>query len=387
MKNILKNSTLTLFAVALCLVVAEAALWIDGRYQDLVSQLLAPSPTIWERPANQIQIGQHPDLKVPIKIRFDSDGVRNHSEPSTREKRNIIGFFGDSFTENYRIEDKFSFTSILDIAARPGARVVNYGVVGYGLDQSYLRYKKYERHDIQHVVYVFCFNDLKDLYATGLTEITQDGNISFNVPKINSFYRFIGRFRLTYLSISAYYKARALFNLLQSGKREVISVQSFDWVGIEQVVSGYRRRLHDEYADAITSDFMSSTPTEDTSRLAQKFLTLIEKWKHEVEAARRSFTVLVLPWKIEDEVATKLLRNFNGNIVHSIDYFENCGNCTFENDGHWNEYGNEKAAEFILSNEKFPFHRIFRNTNIDLATVKIEIGKLYSTAELKSLRP
>ncbi len=378
MKNVLKNSALTLSAVALSIVVAEFALRIDGRYHDLASQVLVSSPAIWDRPANWIEFGRHPDLNVPIKIRFDSDGVRNHSEPSTRAKRNIIGFFGDSFTENRRIEDRFTFSSILDVAARPRARVVNYGVDGYGLDQSYLRYKKYEKHDIRHVVYVFCWNDLRDLYETGLTKITPNGDIAFNIPRINPFYRFLGRFHLTYLFISAYYKARALYNLMRSGKWEWLSVSSFDWFYVDQVISGHRTRFHDQYADALTSDFLSSTPTKTTSRLAQKFLILLEKWKHEVEVANRSFTVLVLPWKIDDEVATKLLRNFGGNVVHSMDYFENCGNCTFQNDDHWNEYGNVKAAEFILSDERFPFHEIFKSTNANIAKLKIEIDQFYS---------
>src|SRR5262245_34528727 len=120
MKNILKNSALTFFAIAVSLVVAEIALRMEGRYQDLASQVLVPSPAIWDRPVNRIESRPHPDLNVPIEIRFDRDGVRNHSEPSTREKRHIIGFFGDSFVENRRVEDRFSFTSILDVAARPG---------------------------------------------------------------------------------------------------------------------------------------------------------------------------------------------------------------------------------------------------------------------------
>jgi hypothetical protein len=226
-ENILKNTALTLFAVTLSLLLAEFALRIEGRYQDLVSQVLVPSPAIWEPPVNQVEFRPHPDLDTPIEIRFDRDGVRNHSEPSTREKRNIIGFFGDSFVENRRIEDRFSFTSILDVAAHPGARVVNYGVDGYGLDQSYLRYKKYENHDIHDVVYVFCENDLRNLYETSLTEMTPDEeDIAFHVPRINPFYQLIGRFRITYLVISGYYKAHELVDFIKVGKWKWKSLRS-----------------------------------------------------------------------------------------------------------------------------------------------------------------
>jgi hypothetical protein len=36
---------------------------------------------------------------------------------------------------------------------------------------------------------------------------------------------------------------------------------------------------------------------------------------------------------------------FDGNVVHSIDFFKNSKNCTFQHDHLWNEYGNERVAE------------------------------------------
>ena len=377
MKNILQNSTLVLVAVLLSLLVAEVALRVDGRYQDLASQLLVPSPAYWERPVNQIEFGRHPDLNAPIEIRFDSEGVRNHSEVSTREQRNIIGFFGDSYVENRRVEDRFSFTSILDLAARPGARVVNYGVDGYGLDQEYLRYKKYENHDIHDIVYVFCQNDLSNLYETGLTEMTNDGDIAFLVPSINPFYRLMGRFHVTYLAITAYYKARMLVDLISTGNWTWKSVSLIDWLN-------YRERFHDQYDESITEDILSLSPSARTTRLSQKFLLLLEKWKREVEASQRTFTVLVLPWKLDEAVATKLFRNFDGNIVHSIDFFKDCGNCRFQNDSHWNEYGNEKIAEFIMSHGSFPFQDKLKMMN--MASLKAGIDEYYNEVPRRSRR-
>ena len=359
----------------LSLVVAEIALRVDGRYQDLASQLLVPSPAYWERPVNEIDFGKHPDLNVPIEIRFDRDGVRNHSEVSTREERNIIGFFGDSYVENRRIEDRFSFTSILDLAARPGARVVNYGVDGYGLDQEYLRYKKYENHDIHDVVYVFCENDLSNLYETGLTEMTKNGDITFRFPSINPFYRLMGRFHVTYLVITAYYKVRMLVDFLSTGNWTWKSVSFIDWLN-------YRERFHDQYDESITSDFLSLNASTRTTRLSEKFLVLLEKWKREVEASQRTFTVLVLPWNLDDTVATKLFRDFDGNVIHSIDFFKDCENCIFQNDRHWNEYGNERIAEFIMSGGSFPFHNKFKMTN--MTNLKDGIDQYYNELPRRS---
>jgi hypothetical protein len=368
MNNILKNSALMLVAIILSLGVAEGALRMEGRYRDLASQMLIPSPAIYDRPANQIEFDVHPDLNVVTEIRFDRDGVRNHSEPSTRDKRNIIGFFGDSFVENRRIEDSFSFTSLLDAAARPGARVVNYGVDGYGLDQEYLRYKKYEKHDIRDVVYVFCENDLRNLYETGLTEITPS-DIVFGEPRINYFSRFIGRLRLTYLVISAYYQLDAFIDLIRSRKWQEKSVESL-WMKED-----FMTRYHDQYADTITTDFLSHEPSASTLRLSNKFLVLLDKWKREVEAFDRTFTVLVLPWKLEDEVATKLLHNFKGSVIHSIDFFKDCENCRFKNDGHWNEYGNERVTQFILTDKRFPFHDKFKT--MSKVSIKNELDEYY----------
>jgi len=364
LKNILQNLAFALVAIILTLAVAEVALRMEGRYHDLASQDLVSSPAIWDRPANRVEFGRHPDLKVPVEIRFDQDGVRNHSELSTREKRNIVGFFGDSFVENRGIEDRFSFTSILDAVAQPDARVVNYGVEGYGLDQEYLRYKKYENHDIHNVVYVFCENDLRGLQETGITEITQDGDITFRAPRINHFYRLIGRFHVTYLVITAYYKVRMLVHFISTGNWEWKSLRAFnDWFDLDP-------------AYWITSDFLSPSPSSSTLGLSQKFLVLLEKWKHEVEASQRTFTVLVLPWKLDDAVATKLFRNFDGNVIHSIGIFKNCENCKFQNDPHWNEYGNERVADFVRSDESLPFHNKFNLTKH--ASVKIGIDEYYN---------
>jgi hypothetical protein len=370
MKSILQTLALVFFSIALSLVVAEVVLWIDGRYHDLASHRLIISKAIWEPPANRIEVRKHPDLSRFIEIHFDNEGVRNHSESSTRDKRNIIGFFGDSFTENRRVDDRFSLTSILDVAARPRARVVNYGVGGYGLDQSYLRYKKYEKHDIHDVVYIFCENDLPNLDETDLTEMTQNGDIAFRDPRFNPFYQLIGRFHVTYLVISAYYKVRMLVDLIRTGKYEWTSVT---W-RVNSDAQAHRRV--NQFADAIAMDFLSPNPSTSTLELAEKFLVLLEKWRREVEASQRTFTVLVLPWKIDDEVATKLLRNFEGSVVHSTGLFDNCENyCKFQTDGHWNEYGNAKMAKFILSNGAFPFRE--RLKMIDAARLKIEVDEYY----------
>jgi hypothetical protein len=42
---------------------------------------------------------------------------------------------------------------------------------------------------------------------------------------------------------------------------------------------------------------------------------------------------------------------------------------------HWNEYGNERVAEFILSEKRFPFHYKFRM--MSMASIKNEMDEYY----------
>src|SRR5262249_23455461 len=154
---------------------------------------------------------------------------------------------------------------------------------------------------------------------------------------------------------------RTLVDHAKTEEWKSISLESIDWSGEIQVFrkrlrKDYRARFHDGYADETTADFLSLYPSVSTLRLSQKFLLLLEEWKREVEASNRTFTVLVLPRQIDDAMATKLfIGKFGGNVVQSRVHFENCEKCFFQNDAHWNEYGNEKMAEFISSNRQFPF--------------------------------
>ena len=206
-----KNLGLVIGAVVLSLAAVEAGLWAAGSYDELASQRLRPSPAIWERPRNAIEAHRHPDLKRPIEVVYDDDGVRNHGPVATSGKSRIIGFFGDSFTENRRVEDRFSFTSILAGVARGPFTVANFGVDAYGLDQNYLRYKKFEHLDIDTVVYVLCENDLRNLYETGLTTLDADGRVGFRRPEANRTLRLLGRLRVSYLALDAYYQAHAMW--------------------------------------------------------------------------------------------------------------------------------------------------------------------------------
>ena len=106
---------------------------------------LIASVAIWDRPPGDRQSWQHPDLGYPVESLYNDISIRNHAgnDKADIEKfaGDVVGFFGDSFTENCRVDDDFAFTSVLQKSLDPDKTLVlNFGIDGYGLDQSYLKY-------------------------------------------------------------------------------------------------------------------------------------------------------------------------------------------------------------------------------------------------------
>ena len=353
-RTMLKHLALVLISLGVTLALVEVALAINGRYNSLAAPNLAESDAIWEPRANSRSEMRHHDLDVMIEARFDAQGVRNHSALSTERKRNIVGVFGDSFTENTSMDDQFVFTSLLDSITGSRVRVVNYGVAGYGLDQAYLRYRKYAKHDMRHVVYLFCDNDLRNLYETGLAEITPEHEVVFRAPRVHPVRRFLGRLRVTYLALRGYYQ---IVGILSKG--ETPHLKSLEQGGDSAWVARRKTqaaRYHDAFADAVARDFLSERPRAETLQLSRTFLLVLEQWQREVTSRSRTFTVLVLPGRLVTEVAGKLLREFDGRVIYLGQDYGEYDAFKFRNDGHWNEYGNLRAAEIIANHPDVPFH-------------------------------
>ena len=144
MKLLYYNLLVFIISMLLATVAAETYLRADGRYADLVNENLVPSRAIWDRPANTIQQRKHSDLGYEVEIKFNEFQIRNHHGLTLNDveeyQGKLIAAFGDSFTENRRIEDRFTFTTLLNNILKPDFMVLNMGVDSYGLDQSYIKY-------------------------------------------------------------------------------------------------------------------------------------------------------------------------------------------------------------------------------------------------------
>jgi hypothetical protein len=363
---------LILLSIVLALGAAEGALALLGRYDDAVARTLVPADTIWERPPDTVQFQKHPDLDYNVRVVFDHQGVRNEGPVQTAEKKHILGFFGDSFTENRRVDDELSFTSILGSIAERGRSVVNFGVNGYGVDQAYLHYLKYADLDIDHVFFVFYSNDLRNLYETDLA-VLEDGKLSFRKPQPNRLVTFLGKLRLTYLAVDSYNRISALFHPASADfspealQRELSSNTDLG--------EARDKRYHDEYADSVVRDFLSDTPTQPTRDLAAKFVAVLDAWKAETASRGRAFTIVVLPGQLETALARKMELEKRFDTVYLRSAVGDEG-VYFKNDDHWNELGNLKAALALAQEPRLQAY--FRPADLPAVQARYE-------AEIKSL--
>ena len=180
-----KNILLVLLFTFVSILLVELALIIYGPYKDLVKNSLKPSMSIYERPNNFIQKQPHPDLDIIVENYFDPEGVKNYNQILTSKKKNIIAFFGDSYTENISIVKEFEFSNILNSKIK-NFHVVNYGVGGYNLEQSFIRYLKYKDHDIKYVIF---FMMPGDHFERNLIEFIENDKIKIAEPDFNLFFK------------------------------------------------------------------------------------------------------------------------------------------------------------------------------------------------------
>ena len=109
-----KNLLLLISSFAFILILIEVVLIISGTYSQLTKTKLKPAISIFERPQNVSLEFKHPDLNTKHLFYYDQNGIKNSSKTPTINKKNIIGFFGDSFTENVGVQEKFDLVNILD---------------------------------------------------------------------------------------------------------------------------------------------------------------------------------------------------------------------------------------------------------------------------------
>jgi hypothetical protein len=354
--NWIKNSVLVFLSVVFTLGIAEIFMYIDGRYDSQVSLKISEikSNKIWSRASNSKETRKHPDLDYDIDIIFDQIGARK-SDFVMENKKSIVGVFGDSFTENRRIDNEFSFTEILNSVSK-STHFANFGVDGYGLEQSFQHWiDKRPLIKMDMVFYLFCPNDFDDTFRVLLfnREEMANGNV-VNIANtdIPLFIKFVSNFHLTYLFIESYYKLKSI-KVSKSVLADHLA-RRFSGAGKD-----YRNRTNDPYISSLTNDFLKDPLNPKTAAEAQHFISTLYEWKDQVEISGGEFIVLVLHREIDQALSEKLIpkdiKTINLAEYNNLE-FTNKMNWNFNSDGHWNEYGNLTAAmslNYLLENLRY----------------------------------
>jgi hypothetical protein len=317
------------------------------------SDYVRDAQRIYVRQPWSAEIREHVDSGEPYPLLRNNLGMHQHrSIPIEKVKGEVrVGFFGDSFTENVRLYAPHSFTEVLDhlLQRHSGVHtVLNFGVDGYGTDQSYLAFRDAPAaQDLDHIYYVFCANDIRNLYETQIFRLSDEGELIQRPAPMSSWWRsLISKLHVTYFFLDFKNRISVRFG------GEAQSVADHVYRFRRAVASGQRleqsERSHDAEADGIEDDLLSAVASDRSQHYIKLMQRLLGRWRAEATARGASFHVVLLPSEQESTQAKlfegysliNLSREFQRYSIAERDW-------TFENDGHWNEFGNQLAARAL----------------------------------------
>ena len=336
--NAIVNLCLLLASCAVGLSLCELSLRLFyPKYRALVdSPFRWDGLRIWARTPNARNWWPHPDTRSPHALHHNNFALRQHRNFSAADLGSAInvGVFGDSFVENVRMDAPYSFTEPLDYLLNQGPEkfnVLNFGVDGYGTDQSFLHYEHF-RHaeDLDYVFYVLTLNDLGDIREARIFDLDDAGRLALNKAAQPSWWsRFVSRLHVSYLMEEAKWR-------LSSHTANVHSDQE-----IFEHLHSYKDRYR---------DFSS-----ETRKALPVFRQLILRWRRSVERNGGGFLVVTLPGEPVDPSVVTLLREEDVKVISLHDCFRDHDDghhwrkwrgspYKFKRDPHWNESGNRLAA-------------------------------------------
>ncbi len=309
------------------------------------SALERDAARVWRSPRDRRVQYTHPDTDRPHWVYFNSQGMRQRRDPDPAELDGAlnIGVFGDSYVSNVRLPEPVGFPEVLHHLLRreePRANVLNFGVNGYGPGQSYLTYRATPlAKELDYVLYVFCSNDLRNIYETGLFSLDSRGELAAAHPAADSqwYVRLLARLHLTYLVIDAR-------NRLTSSEVDTTSL-------LEDLQHrAWKERLRSPKALSI-SKTLEPSGDPDSERSVAVFWKLLERWRSEVELSGARFVVVTLPRRKEALAGRALAERFE--VINLLDLAREASpdyrwiDIRFANDVHWNERGNLLATRLL----------------------------------------
>ena len=348
-----KNLFLLLVSCVIGLLLCEVSLRLFyPRYRDLAeAQFERDALRVWVHKPNSRNSYLHPDTRLSHSWFHNNLGLRQHRDFGEADLgvATNVGFFGDSFTENARMAAQYSFTEPLDYLLnlqRDRSNVLNFGTDGYGPDQSFLHYEySVAREDLDHVLYIYCHNDLWDIYVRGLFHLDDAGRLA-QVEAFRSAWwvPLVSRFHVTYLVLDAIGRVSFMVDRAES------AIETN-----EHLIRGYSDRMADLTHPALHG-FPGRELAPDALQInLEIFRQLIRRWKNLVEDDGGTFSIVLLPAPPPQSFLVDLIRAEDIDVIDLYACFNNVdpthaqtpwpeSSYSFENDGHWNEAGNSLAA-------------------------------------------
>ena len=354
-RRVLTQSVLAGLSLLTAIVVCEATLRLSfPKYASIAEgrHYHADASRIWSPMPNSSHLFFNPDTIARVSVIYNEFGMRQHRlfDADKLGHATNVAFFGDSFTENRRIRSAYSFTESLDffLNLREGAafNVLNFGVEGYGPGQQFITYRQFEHRDeLDHVVYVFCDNDVKDFHRHGLFSLNESEELVANTDYRTSSWRYmLSRLHLTYLVLDV--AQRMELRSRDDARRPVADRAEPPpptlLLGLGDIERRAVRRRQE--GSAFSGD------AADDSIAA--FQALLRRWKQDVEARGGKFHVALLPYISKERVQEALPNEIDIVDLHGCfsDAIPNYSYraVRFDNDYHWNEMGNMVAAHCLL---------------------------------------
>jgi len=337
-KEFFLNGFLVFCAVLLSLIIAEIGLRIFlPKYQEAAEARLEREDFPKRVPNSQLH-SQHPDTGKKHLLFLNNLGLRQSwdIDPVSGTRRFRVGVFGDSFVENAGMSVEYDFVNVLDYLLNSNEdkfEVINFGMNGYGTDDAYLSFlKRPVARSLQFVFYVYCNNDLMNIYENklisvdgsgGLVFSKRGGSVSFGKAGLSKLY-------LTYLFLEV--KGRFMA-----------------WLG-PQPDRHFHREGRPAGAVRFQKDYLTENTFPEIHDTIKIYQAILRMWSKQAAAQNAPFSVVLLPFPHEDKDELliperidrlNLFKLFNG--PHPFPRHQ----LKFQYNDHWNEYANMLAAYFL----------------------------------------
>ena len=188
---------------------------------------------------------------------------------------------------------------------------LNFGVVGYGTEQSLLRYENFGyAENLDYVFYIFTRNDLENIYNTDLFYLDESGKLARKEALGSPWWmQFVSRLHISYLLLDI--SAR----LPMAGQGILPNVRTHTDRG------KYGDIQYKPIADQIGRDLgRGDLDSELVANVLTLFQQLIHYWKDLVEANGGKFYIVLLPRLNETQLAAVLGEEFE--VVNLFECFK-----------------------------------------------------------------